>query len=78
MEILWLDLLYVPIGYRRRGIARELIRHVIEKSRKMGLPKVELGTALENRPMLRLAKSTGFRGGQVYLGMDVPKIGGGP
>jgi GNAT superfamily N-acetyltransferase len=59
-DALWLDLLYVEPGFRKRGIARRLIDEVAARADILDLPRIELGTTWENRPMQNLAIATGF------------------
>lgn len=53
--------LYVPPAGRRRGVARALLRHVVEAARAAGARRVSLQTEPDNEGALRLYAASGFR-----------------
>ncbi|MFQ6054322.1 MAG: GNAT family N-acetyltransferase [Candidatus Bathyarchaeia archaeon] len=56
----WLAYMGVAPAFRRRGIARELVRRFIAESRARGAHTVSLYTAPELRPAIRLYTEMGF------------------
>lgn len=57
---LYVDALATARPFRRRGVARALLRHVEENARSLGLTEVALDTSLDNRPARSLYLSEGF------------------
>jgi ribosomal protein S18 acetylase RimI-like enzyme len=53
--------LYVPPQHRRRGIARMLLRHVINNARIAGAYRVSLQTESDNIPARTLYMAAGFQ-----------------
>lgn len=56
----WLAYMGVIPAYRRRGIARELVKRYITESQARGAHKVSLYTAPELRPAINLYTEMGF------------------
>jgi len=50
----------VDVGYRRRGIARELVERFVEESRARGAAKVTLETSPALRAAVKLYAELGF------------------
>jgi GNAT superfamily N-acetyltransferase len=57
----WIRDLYVAPPFRRRGVARALLRHVIAHARAAGALRVSLQTEAGNGPALTLYADAGFR-----------------
>lgn len=76
-DLFWLDLLYVRPEWRRRGIGARLIDLTREKAISLGLPRLEFGVLLHNRPMLELAQLSGMSDCWVNFGQDLPAGKGG-
>ena len=53
--------MYVEPSYRGQGIARALIRYVIEQARERGYHTLRLGTLRSMKPAQSLYESEGFR-----------------
>jgi len=53
--------LYVAPQHRRRGIARALLRHVIDDARAAGASRLSLQTEVGNAPALALYITAGFQ-----------------
>ncbi|MCY1139908.1 GNAT family N-acetyltransferase [Actinoplanes sp. Pm04-4] len=53
--------LFVPPRFRRRGVARALLTHVVEAARAAGARRVSLQTETGNASALALYASAGFR-----------------
>jgi ribosomal protein S18 acetylase RimI-like enzyme len=53
--------LYVAPQHRRRGIARALLRHIIDDARTAGAGRVSLQTEAGNAPALALYMTAGFQ-----------------
>ena len=53
--------LYVAPQYRRSGIARALLQHVVGHARAAGAYRVSLQTEAGNTPALRLYTAAGFQ-----------------
>lgn len=51
----------VKEGFQGRGIGRELIREVINESKKKGYERISLATKSNNRRAIALYKSLGFK-----------------
>lgn len=66
--------LYVAPQHRRGGIARVLLRHVIDDARAAGAYRVSLQTEADNAPALRLYTAAGFQpvGGLELLSLTLP------
>lgn len=75
-DLLWLDLVYVAPDYRRQGIASVMIHHVAEFASAVGTERLELGTALNNAPMIALAQRAGFADTSVYFKRVLAVAGG--
>jgi len=54
---------FVRDGARGSGLGRALVTAAIERARERGCRRLELDTAEENEPALRLYRSLGFRSG---------------
>ena len=59
-ERLYLSRLIVKEGYRRQGIGRKLVDHVIEKARAEGFSELSVGVDTNNYPALKLYHAAGF------------------
>jgi GNAT superfamily N-acetyltransferase len=57
----WVRDLYVAPGFRRRGVARALLQHVIDEAGAAGALRVSLQTEAGNGPALTLYAAAGFR-----------------
>jgi ribosomal protein S18 acetylase RimI-like enzyme len=66
--------LYTAPGYRRRGIARTLLQHVISEARAAGAYRVSLQTEAGNTPALALYAAVGFQpvSGLALLSLTLP------
>jgi ribosomal protein S18 acetylase RimI-like enzyme len=53
--------LYVAPQHRRRGIARALLRHILDDARAAGASRISLQTEAGNAPALALYMTAGFR-----------------
>src|SRR5258707_12869836 len=60
-RIAWLGMVLTHPHYRRKGFARRLIAHALERARLLGVPTVKLDATDEGRP---LNETLGFRGEQ--------------
>ena len=73
-EDCWLEDLFVRSEARRRGVARALVQHALERARERGCRRVELDTTEDNLGAIALYESVGFsttsKGGtrSLYLG----------
>lgn len=56
----WLDILYVERGHRRKGFGELLMGTVEQIAREKGIKRIELGTGPYNRPMQELALKLGW------------------
>lgn len=57
----WLHALRVDPAYQRRGFARALVAHRLERARRLGARVARLGTHDDNTAVLRLMRHFGFR-----------------
>ena len=57
----WVNAVFVKPGYRRRGIARELLRRAVDWARERGCVRVRLRTSSEGRALYEQA---GFHAGR--------------
>ena len=53
--------LYVTPGYRRAGIAGQLLQHAVDNARAAGALRVSLQTETDNTPALTLYTMAGFQ-----------------
>lgn len=69
----WIEMLYVHSGYRRRGVAEALLRHLEQQCER---PKLFISTNLSNLAMQSLlAKLSYVRSGVIHnLDQDDPEI----
>jgi ribosomal protein S18 acetylase RimI-like enzyme len=65
--LLYLDELHVLEAWRRRGVGRALLQHVVDLSRELGLAGVRLLSRIENAPARSLYESAGFAGGRTMI-----------
>ncbi|MBW2453103.1 MAG: GNAT family N-acetyltransferase [Deltaproteobacteria bacterium] len=56
----WCDDLYVDEGYRRRGVAQRLMRHLRQLAEERGCSNVLLGVGLAETGATQLYESLGF------------------
>jgi len=59
-EDCWLEDLFVRSEARRRGVARALVQHALERARERGCRRVELDTTEDNLGAIALYESVGF------------------
>jgi ribosomal protein S18 acetylase RimI-like enzyme len=77
-EDCWLEDLFVRSEARRRGIARALVEHALERARERGCRRIELDTNEDNHPAIALYESVGFsstskgKSRSLYLGARLP------
>jgi ribosomal protein S18 acetylase RimI-like enzyme len=66
--------LYIAPEYRRRGIARTLLQHVISEARAAGAYRVSLQSEVGNTPALALYAAVGFQpvNGLALLSLTLP------
>ena len=57
---LYLSRLIVKDGYRRQGIGRKLVEHVIRKAEDAGYTEISVGVDADNFPALKLYVHIGF------------------
>jgi GNAT superfamily N-acetyltransferase len=63
----WLKGLRVDQAHRRRGIAGQLVAHLVETARQAGRGTLRLGTHAHNEPIHRIAARCGFHHLATYL-----------
>ena len=66
-----IDELVVTSRYRRRGVAKQLIRASIERCGQLGCCELEVGTELANTNAIRFYKNCGFEDRGVILEKDL-------
>ncbi|MFB6398247.1 GNAT family N-acetyltransferase [Polymorphospora lycopeni] len=64
--------LYVDPAHRRSGLARELLRHVVDEARAAGALRISLQTEPDNAAALRLYAGFGFRAVDGLKSLSLP------
>ena len=69
---LWIlyDLYVLPVA-RRQGIGRALVEHAQEFARATGAARIELSTAIDNRPAQALYESLGYHKDDAFFYYDL-------
>jgi GNAT superfamily N-acetyltransferase len=60
-RLAWIGMVLTGVAYRRRGFARRLLRHVIERADRLGVQSLKLDATNQGQP---LYQSLGFRAEQ--------------
>jgi len=68
-----LDALFVEEEYRRRGIARELIRAFREYAAENGACRIDLKVLSRNEKALALYRGLGFSEAKKYMSVQIPR-----
>lgn len=55
-----IECIYTLTEYRRRGLAKQVLEHALEKLRQAGISRVFLEVRADNAPALKLYESMGF------------------
>jgi GNAT superfamily N-acetyltransferase len=74
----WLEGLRVDPEIHRRGLGREMSRHVMRAALDMGLRELSFSTYFDNRGSISISEGFGFRRVAVYTNLERAKLEEGP